>query len=103
MHRAEKWGRSRGKMGSDPSRCGVPFENDDSRFAAGVRPHFPPATTPFFLLCLALALTATPAHGQGQRGSQTAKAIAPIDLTGYWVSVVSEDWRHRMMTPRKGD
>ena len=24
-------------------------------------------------------------------------------MTGYWVSVVSEDWRHRMMTPRKGD
>ena len=34
---------------------------------------------------------------------RTAKAAAPIDLTGYWVSVVSEDWRHRMMTPRKGD
>ena len=43
------------------------------------------------------------AQGRGQRGLQTAKAIAPIDLTGYWVSVVSEDWRHRMMTPRKGD
>ena len=33
----------------------------------------------------------------------SAKAGAPIDLTGYWVSVVSEDWRHRMATPRKGD
>jgi hypothetical protein len=43
------------------------------------------------------------AQGRGQRGAQPAKAIAPIDLTGYWVSVVSEDWRHRMMTPRKGD
>src|SRR5438128_6627638 len=32
-----------------------------------------------------------------------ARAIAPIDLNGYWVSVVSEDWRHRMTTPRKGD
>jgi hypothetical protein len=42
-------------------------------------------------------------QGRGQRGGQTAKSIAPIDLTGYWVSVVSEDWRHRMMTPRKGD
>jgi hypothetical protein len=31
------------------------------------------------------------------------KAAASIDLTGYWVSVVSEDWRHRMATPRKGD
>ena len=32
-----------------------------------------------------------------------AKAVAPIDLTGYWVSVISEDWRFRMVTPRKGD
>jgi hypothetical protein len=33
----------------------------------------------------------------------SARAGAPIDLTGYWVAVVSEDWRHRMATPRKGD
>jgi hypothetical protein len=40
----------------------------------------------------------------GQRGAPpTAKAAAPIDLTGYWVSVVTEDWRWRMMTPPKGD
>jgi hypothetical protein len=32
-----------------------------------------------------------------------ARAAAPIDLTGYWVSVVTEDWRYRMTTPRKGD
>ena len=25
-----------------------------------------------------------------------------IDLTSYWVAVVSEDWRHRMATPLKG-
>src|SRR6185503_9856643 len=30
-------------------------------------------------------------------------AAAPIDLTGYWVSVVNEDWRWRMVTPPKGD
>ena len=34
---------------------------------------------------------------------QTPKASAPIDLIGYWVSVVSEDWRYRMVTPTKGD
>ena len=33
----------------------------------------------------------------------TPKAAAPIDLTGYWVSVVTEDWRWRMITPPKGD
>ncbi len=26
-----------------------------------------------------------------------------IDLTGYWVSLVTEDWRYRMFTPPKGD
>jgi hypothetical protein len=47
---------------------------------------------------------------RGQRGAQpsggsspTPKAAAPIDLTGYWVSLVTEDWRYRMVTPAKGD
>src|SRR5258708_4654356 len=31
------------------------------------------------------------------------RSVAPIDLTGYWVSVVTEDWRLRMITPDKGD
>lgn len=31
------------------------------------------------------------------------REAAPIDLTGYWVSVVSEDWRWRMVTPAKDD
>jgi hypothetical protein len=26
-----------------------------------------------------------------------------VDLTGYWVSLVTADWRFRMMTPLKGD
>jgi hypothetical protein len=43
----------------------------------------------------------------GQRGAgpppAAARAIAPIDLTGYWVSVVTEDWRFRMVTPPRGD
>jgi hypothetical protein len=33
----------------------------------------------------------------------TGKAGAPIDLTGNWVSVITEDWRWRMVTPPKGD
>ena len=28
---------------------------------------------------------------------------APVDLTGYWVAFVTEDWRWRMITPSKGD
>jgi hypothetical protein len=53
-------------------------------------------------------LMAWHAYGQGRgpgRGGppSTAKASAPIDLTGYWVSIVTEDWRYRMVTPPKGD
>jgi hypothetical protein len=33
----------------------------------------------------------------------TAKQAAPIDMTGYWVSVVTEDWKFRMVTPPKGN
>lgn len=33
----------------------------------------------------------------------TPRSIAPLDLTGYWVSVITEDWRWRMLTPSKGD
>ena len=33
----------------------------------------------------------------------TAQAAAPIDLTGTWVAVISEDWRWRMITPARGD
>lgn len=31
------------------------------------------------------------------------KEGAPVDLTGSWISVVTEDWRWRMMTPPNGD
>ncbi len=33
----------------------------------------------------------------------SAKDRAVIDVTGYWVSIVDEDWMWRMMTPAKGD
>jgi hypothetical protein len=35
--------------------------------------------------------------------AQSPRSAAPIDLTGYWVSIVNEDWRWRMVTPPKGD
>ena len=33
----------------------------------------------------------------------TAREAAPFDLTGTWVSVITEDWRWRMVTPPKND
>ena len=60
-----------------------------------------------WLLALVGAALATPSPARAQnRGGgppPTAKASAPIDFTGYWVSVVNEDWRYRMVTPAKGD
>jgi len=47
-----------------------------------------------------------PGAGRGAAAPQapaTPQAVAPIDLTGYWVSIVNEDWRWRMVTPPKGD
>jgi len=51
-----------------------------------------------FLLIL---LSTLPLFG-AQQGAVTAKAAAPIDLTGYWVSLVTDNWRVRVMTPPKG-
>jgi hypothetical protein len=44
-----------------------------------------------------------PPGGRGAQPPRTARAAAPVDLVGQWVSVISEDWRWRMVTPLKGD
>src|SRR5262245_29724211 len=48
------------------------------------------------------------AQGRGGQGPvppppQSGQPAALLDLIGYWVSVVDQDWRFRMMTPPKGD
>src|SRR5690242_8519276 len=49
-----------------------------------------------------------PVYGQGRGGrggagrGQPPRAAAAFDPTGYWVSVVTEDWMFRMVTPPKG-
>ena len=43
------------------------------------------------------------AGGRGGGPPASAQSSAPLDLTGYWVSLVTEDWRFRMVTPAKGD
>lgn len=61
-------------------------------------------TFPGAVFALALAAATVAGSPPPQRGGpQAAQPDAPVDLTGYWVSVVSEDWRHRMATPRRGD
>jgi hypothetical protein len=48
-----------------------------------------------------------PAGGRGGRGGRgpapPGRVAAPIDMTGYWVSVVTEDWKFRMVMPPKGN
>jgi hypothetical protein len=42
-------------------------------------------------------------QGRGGGTPSTPRAAASVDITGYWVSVVTEDWIYRMITPPKGD
>ena len=65
------------------------------------------ATVSLFLASLVTFQPALSAQGRGRGAGpaapQTPRTAAPIDLAGYWVSVVTEDWRWRMVTPPKGD
>jgi hypothetical protein len=54
-----------------------------------------------FALLLTLSVNAQ--FGPGPAPPRTGKAGALYDIAGYWVSVVTEDWRYRMVTPLKGD
>jgi hypothetical protein len=58
-------------------------------------------------LTLVLVLSFTlHAQGRGGRGGQAPAApqgAAPIDVTGYWVSLVTDNWTYRVITPPKGD
>jgi hypothetical protein len=59
---------------------------------------------PLLLALIVAVAEATALLAQGRGGPPaTPRAGALIDLTGYWVSVVTEDWRWRMVTPPKGD
>src|SRR6266851_4228838 len=55
------------------------------------------------LIAAALPMLAQPPGGGRGGPPPNPKAGAPIDLTGYWVSVVNEDWRFRMVMPPPGD
>jgi hypothetical protein len=63
------------------------------------------------LLLLAVATLALPSGRmdaqRGGRGGPPAppapRAASPVDLTGQWVSLITEDWRYRQFTPAKGD
>lgn len=62
---------------------------------------------PLAVIAAAVLAAATDLHVSAQQpapaAARTPRAAAPIDLTGNWVSVVTEEWLWRMTTPRKGD
>jgi hypothetical protein len=53
--------------------------------------------------CVACADTAGAQPAPPPPDQRPARERAPIDLTGQWVAVVTEDWRWRMVTPPVGD
>lgn len=56
-----------------------------------------------FFLVLASASSILHAQRGGRGGPPAApRDSAAVDLTGYWVSVITEDWKFRMVTPKKG-
>ena len=62
-------------------------------------------------VAVSLMLAQGPGGGGGAKGGAkgpaappaTPKSQAPMDMTGTWVSIVTEDWLYRMVTPAKGD
>jgi hypothetical protein len=55
------------------------------------------------VVAIAGATSVSAQRGAGRGGTGSARTAAPVDVTGVWVSVVTEDWRWRMRTPPKGD
>ena len=60
-----------------------------------------------FAAAAPLALLQAQQGGRGQGAPAgpppTGRAAAPYDIAGYWVSLVTDDWRYRMLTPPKGN
>jgi hypothetical protein len=65
------------------------------------------AGTGLFAALAQFGVAPAPVLAQARQGApappRSAKETAPIDITGQWVSVITEDWRWRMITPPKGD
>jgi hypothetical protein len=61
------------------------------------------ACSALIVVCAVAAAAQNAAPAAAPPTPRTPKTAAPIDITGYWVAVITEDWRWRMLTPPKGD
>ena len=56
------------------------------------------------LAMLALTPTLQAQFGRGAAGPPAeGRTGAPIDMTGYWTALITDDWQYRMITPQPGD
>ena len=53
-------------------------------------------------LALPVSAYAQRGGGGGRGAPAAARDSAALDLSGYWVSVITEDWKYRMVTPKVG-
>lgn len=64
-------------------------------------------TTALVLAALVTSASAQLPQGGGRGGGAapggSGRTQAPFDLSGYWVALVTDDWRYRMLTPPKGN
>ena len=51
------------------------------------------------LAAVAAAQAQQPATPAAPPVTRAARQAAQVDLTGFWVAQITEDWRWRMMTP----
>ena len=71
-----------------------------------IRAWWVPACAAVFALTLVAGRSDLAGQGRGAGAPgvpRTGRQLQPVDITGTWVAVVTEDWRWRMVTPPKGD
>ena len=56
-----------------------------------------------FAVAVSVSVWSGPAPAAQQPATSLHQRYAPIDLTGTWVSIVTEDWEYRMLAPPTGD
>lgn len=62
-----------------------------------------PLTAALAAVALISSATTFAQAGRNAPAAAAAQEASPIDITGHWVSLITDDWVYRMITPAKGD